>query len=296
MSISLRQLSAFIAVAQLRSFSKAAEELNLSQPALSARVRELEFALGLKLFGRTTRSVEPTAAGEQLLSRANRALGELDAVIQELRDHASLQRGRVTIACLPAVAQQLVPRAIKRFVTAHPGLTVEFAEYTSAEIADKVLEGSVDFGVCGRTAPQSDLDLELIVRDPFVAVTPLDHPLTRRRSVTLSVLNRYPLIAMRQGSNVRSELEAAFAACGLKLQPAYETTHHFSVLGMVEAGLGVGALPSMTVPTLVHSNIGVVKLAASNSVVREIGIATKHGSAPSPAALELMQCIRQLVV
>ena len=295
MSVSLRQLSAFITVAQRRSFSKAAEELNVSQPALSARVRELEAALGLKLFGRTTRSVQLTTGGEQLLSRANRALGELDAVIQELRDHASLQRGRVSIACLPAVAQQLIPRAIKRFVTAHPGLTVEFAEYPSAVIADKVLEGSVDFGVCGRTAAQRELDLELIVRDPFVAVTPPDHPLSRRRSVTLPMLNRYPLIAMRQGSNVRSELDAAFAACGLKLQPAYETTHHFSALGMVEAGLGVGALPSMTVSTLVRSQIGVVKLASPNPVVREIGIATRHGAAPSPAALALMRCIREIV-
>lgn len=294
MDVSFRQIRAFVAVAQWRSFSRAAEDLNLSQPALSARIRELEGALGLKLFGRTTRSVQLTAGGEHLLIRAHRALGELDAVILELRDQAALQRGRVAVACVPAVAFHLIPKAIKHFITVHPGVQVEFSEFTSAQVEAKVLEGSVDFGVCGRTAQQRELDLELIVRDPFVIVTPLNHPLTRRKGVTLPMLHPYPLIVMRRGTNVRSELETAFEACGIRLQPVYETTHHFSVIGMVEAGLGIGALPSMTVSALRPSQIGIVKVVAPIPVAREIGIVTKHGSASSPAALQLMHSLREV--
>jgi DNA-binding transcriptional LysR family regulator len=171
---------------------------------------------------------------------------------------------------------------------------VEFSEFTSSQVEAKVLEGGVDFGVCGRTSQQRELDLELIMRDPFVVLAHLNHPLTRRRWVTLPMLNRYPLIVMRRGTNVRSELEAAFEACGIRLQPTYETTHHSSVIGMVEAGLGVGALPSMTVSALRPSRVGTVKVVSPTAVSREIGIVTKHGSASSPAALQLMHSIRQV--
>lgn len=293
MNVSIRQLRAFMAVARRRSFSRAAEDLNVSQPALSARIRELEQELGLKLFGRTTRSVELTSSGDHLLVRADRALSELDAVILELHDQATLQRGRVAVACVPAVAVSLIPRAIKRFTTAHPGVQVEFTEITSSQVEAKVLEGAVDFGVCGRTSRQRELDLELILRDPFVAVVPKVHPLARRRWVTLPMLQRYPLIMMRRGSNVRSEIETAFDACGVPLKPVYETTHHISVIGMVEAGLGVGVLPSMTVSGLRTSAMRIVKVASPTAVAREIGIVTRHGSASSPAALQLMDSIRE---
>jgi DNA-binding transcriptional LysR family regulator len=138
------------------------------------------------------------------------------------------------------------------------------------------------------------LNLELIMRDPFVALAPSSHPLARRKRVTLPTLNRYPLIVMRRGSSVRTELEAAFEACGAKMHPVYETTHHISVIGMVEAGLGVGIVPSMTVSALRPSQIGIVKIVSPAAVAREIGIVTKYGSASSPAALQLMQSIREV--
>jgi DNA-binding transcriptional LysR family regulator len=148
--------------------------------------------------------------------------------------------------------------------------------------------------VCGRTSRHKELDLELIVRDPFVVLVPSSHPLARRKRVTLPALHRYPLIVMRRGSSVRTELDWAFEACGAKMQPVYETTHHISVIGMVEAGLGVGIVPSMTVSALRPSRIGIVKITSPIAVARDIGIVTKHGSASSPAALQLMCSIREV--
>lgn len=291
MILSFRQIQAFLAVAERRSFSRAAEDLNLSQPALSERVRELETSLGLKLFSRTTRSVQLTSDGERLLTRAQRAIGELDSIVLELQDRAALRRGSVSIACVPAVAAYLVPQAIARFRSIHPGVKVELSELTSAEVEARVLDGTADFGICGQAERKRELDRTLIAKDPFVALVTLDHPLAKRKWITLAMMQRYPLVVMRRGSNVRSTLEEAFDAARLRLQPAYETTHHYSVLGMVEAGLGIGALPLMTVAALPRSNVSTVRI-AKPAIEREIGIVTKRGIAASPAAAQFMRFVQ----
>jgi LysR family carnitine catabolism transcriptional activator len=190
------------------------------------------------------------------------------------------------------VAAHLVPQAIGRFATLYPAVKIEFTELTSAEVEAEVLAGNADFGIGGRTARQGELDLDLIARDPFIALVPHDHPLAGRKSVPLSMLRNYPLIVMRRGSNVRSTLETAFETKGFKLEPTYETTHHYSVVGMVEAGLGVGALPLMTIASLRCDGLAQVRI-IKPSIEREIGIVTKHSVALSPAASELIRFVRE---
>lgn len=163
----------------------------------------------------------------------------------ELQDSAALRRGRVSPACVLAVATHIVPQAIRRFTALHPAVRVELAELASSEVETHVLQDVVDFGVCGRTVRQADFDQEVVARDPFVAVEPADHAVAQRRTVTLSTRRPYPLIVPRRGTSVRSTRESAFAAAGIAFEPSFETTDHYRLVGMVEAGLGVGALSLM---------------------------------------------------
>src|SRR5690349_19354083 len=124
MNISLRQLRAFVSVGRLASFTRAAEALNATQPALSAQIRELEEALGVKLFDRSTRSVALTQAGEDLMPSVDTVLADLTSVVERARDVAKRNVGRVTIAALPSLAATLVPAVIARMRDEHPGIVI----------------------------------------------------------------------------------------------------------------------------------------------------------------------------
>ncbi|MFL6532446.1 MAG: LysR family transcriptional regulator, partial [Pseudomonas sp.] len=147
MNVSFRQLRAFILIAETSSFTRTAEQLHLSQPALSYSIRKLEESMGLQLLARNTRSVELTPAGEHFLPQARRMLRDMDDAVRDARDTLSLSRGTLRLAALPTAAASFLPVVIASFQREHPGVDVRLLDGRAGEIMGWVQRGEVDAGI-----------------------------------------------------------------------------------------------------------------------------------------------------
>lgn len=290
MSITLRRLQSFIAVAEVGGFRRAADELALSQPALSAHIRELEEYLGVPLFRRTTRQVRLTTDGELFLARVRRALSELDSVVAEIRERAAIQRGRVSIASVPSISANVLPWIVAEFTAANPGVTVQIEDDRAEVIERRVERSEVDFAVGPVPEHSTDLKFRHIVNDPFMAIFPRDHALSARQTVSLEEFVRYPIITMRTGLNMRAVVESAFAKSGITLRPSHEVNHHDTLTGMVEAGLGVGTLPALTISMMRQPALATA-LIVKPTITRQIGIIQRGGETLSSAASQLSELL-----
>lgn len=293
-NITLRQIRTFLAVAESGSFRRASERVHLSQPAVTAHVQQLEEELGMPLLDRTTRRVRVTAAGERFRARAQRLLAELGDLVAELKDEAALERGRVLVACVPTIASRLLPRALARFRGLFPGITLTVNDVVAAEVYEHLVRGQADIGIGPQPSAGAEFEFEPIARDPYVAVVPRDHPWARRRSVSLRDLARAPFLTMNRESNVRGILESALAAASLKVTPLLEARHHFTLGGMVEAGLGVTALPSMAVSMLSQPLLKTVPITGPR-VFRDVGIVKLRGNRLTPAAEAFIRVVLEEV-
>jgi LysR family carnitine catabolism transcriptional activator len=287
MKIGLRSLQAFRRVAELRSFSLAAERMRVSQPALSATIRKLEEILGVKVFDRTTRQVLLTPDGRELLRLATRMIDEYESVFGDFQDYLAQRRGRVVIAALPSVAAVLLPPVLRRFRAGHEAVDIRIRDTLHDAVLDEVLSGAADFGLTVAPSGHAELAFERLFADSFVLVCPRDHKLAGRASASWREIARHPIIAPSPTSSVRQAIAAACAKAGIDLHVAYEAEHLSTMGGLLAAGLGVTALPSLSLPLLGANDFAVVPI-AKPSVERTIGIVRRAGRTPSVAAAALL--------
>ena len=280
---SAHKIRSFIAVAENLSFRRASEILNLSQPALSAHVRELEELTGVPLLIRTTRTVRLTRAGEQFLARTKNALTELQSAVSELRDLAQHRRGRVTVACVPTVASSALPIVLTDFTRRFPGIQIRLLDEISEQMYQRIIDRQADLGI--GPAPKRDAALEFtpLFRDHFTAVCSRNHAWARKKTVELSEFAKVPFLTLQRATNVRNLLEKAFEENKLEISPAYEVNHHYTLGAMVSADLGVTALPSMSLSILGHSGLISIKI-VKPQVYRSIGVIRRRDEKLTPAA------------
>ncbi|EEA00687.1 transcriptional regulator, LysR family [Burkholderia sp. H160] len=245
MNVSLQQLKVFVAVARERSFTRAAREFDLTQSAVSRCVRDLEDAVELKLFDRTTRQVELTNAGASLERRIGRLLDEIESTLREERADHDGHTGVVVVASNPVLSSSWVPQALAQCACSFPELVVSVRDQPQSSVLASVEHGEVDFGaVCVAEPVDSPLlHAQALFTTPLHAVIPSTHPLARHDSVRWRELREWPLITLNADTGVRAALEAALAANELKRRPLQEFGHVAAVARMVELGLGVGVLP-----------------------------------------------------
>lgn len=239
MNVTLRQLRAFVTVAQLGNFTRAAASLHITQSTLSGLVRELEAALGVQLVQRTTRKVELSEVGRQLLPLIARIIQDLDDALLAVSDLKALKSGTVRIAAPQMMACTLLTEVTGAFMRKHPGIDVRLVDSIVDDVQRKVQMGEVDFGVSPERTVSPELTAMELFDMPFVAVLSADHPLTRYRSLSWGQLLTYPLISL-QGEYthmLRRELQAARQA--LNFAPKTEVTFVSTALSMVSAGVGV---------------------------------------------------------
>jgi DNA-binding transcriptional LysR family regulator len=291
-NLPLRQVSTFVCLAETQSFRRAAERLRLSQPAVSAHIRELERQVGVALVHRTTRHVSLTAEGKAFATRAKRALEELAMASEDLREIAAVHRGRVVVACIVPMMASLMPRAIQRIHELHPGLEIEIWDVLSGQLEQLIARGEADLAVGPRPAGPN-LSFIHLQRDDFVAAVPVGHPLADRGTITFRELATYPLILTPRHTNGRRVLDRAIEQLNLTVQPQFELVHHFSVGRMVEAGLGVTALPRSAAPNLGSRGIVTVDL-KSPRIFRDIGVITRREYQFSPAANAFVTVLKSL--
>lgn len=244
MDMNLRQARAFVAVAHLGSFTRAAKLLNLSQPALTVQIRKLEEFLGARLLDRTSRTVELTRQGRDMLPVLQRTLSELDTVVKDTRELSMQRHGIVRIAVLPSFAAGPLPYLTSQFRGANPRMTFVVKDAIASRVSEFVRSEQVDIGVTGGNVTDSTLDVVHRTEDKMRVVCPVDHPLAKRRKITLDTLAAYPLILMDRETSVRALVDAAFIAAGRLPVPACEATYMMTAVGMVSAGLGVTVLPA----------------------------------------------------
>ncbi|WCM22755.1 LysR family transcriptional regulator [Paraburkholderia bryophila] len=245
MNVSLQQLRVFVAVARERSFTRAAREFDLTQSAVSRCVRELEDAVELKLFDRTTRQVELTNAGASLERRIGRLLDEIELTLREERAAFDGHTGVVVVASNPVLSSGWVAQGVAACAAAFPGLSVAVRDQPQSSVLASVEQGEVDFGVVS-SAEALDSDLlhaQAVFTTPLHAVLPVTHALARQSNVAWSRLSEHPIVTLNADAGVRAALELGLNSNGMKRRPIQELGHVTAVLRMVELDLGVGVLP-----------------------------------------------------
>jgi len=291
MSISLRRIKSFVAVADLGGFRKAADELSMSQPALSAHIKELEEELGMRLLRRTTRQVRLTEDGELFLARVRRTLADFESAIGEMKKHATVQRGRVSVAFVPSIAASILPGILSGFARKHPDITVRISDERTEVIESRLRRNEVDFAVCPEWHRHSDFEFERIADDPYYAIFPKTHALAKERKVTLRKFSTYPLVLMRPGLNMRDVMDAAAGSAGVVLRPIHEVYNHDTLIGIVAAGLGIGAMPRLTLSMIKHPQLATARI-SDPEIRRSIGILKRRGEPLLPAAQKLVEAVR----
>ncbi|MGP3775676.1 LysR family transcriptional regulator [Streptomyces sp. SDT5-1] len=249
MDSTLRQLTAYAAVARAGSFTAAATHLRVSQSSLSRAVADLERQLGARLLERDTRNVELTAAGVEALRIAEQIVNAHRSGMKELERFLLGESGTVAVATLPSVAAVLLPQVILDFRRQRPQVAVQLMDGLEQSVLSRVLSGDADFAIT-TGEPSGQLEHHPLVRDRFVAVLPREHPLAERAETTWDDLAREPFLAVGPDSSVRRLTDAAFAQLGSGSAPAAEAGNVATVGGLVAAGLGVTAMPALVLPLL----------------------------------------------
>jgi LysR family carnitine catabolism transcriptional activator len=286
--MNVKQLRAFLAVAQCLSFAQAGERLHLSQPALSLTIKALEEDLGGQLLTRTTRSVSLTPEGETLLPLARQLLADWDNAEELLRQRFTLQTGKVSIAALPV--------ALKVFRGRYPRVNVAVHDVINEQVLELVDHRRVELGIGFEPESSNNLTFTPFYMDRFVAVVPVDSPLAEQGEVTWDELLHHDFITLQRPSAVRLLLEQDLQTQHGKLSVAFES-HQLSTVGrMVANGLGVSAVPSLCIQQMEELGARCIALEGPR-IERRIGLMTlaDHKLSAAAQALRdvLIECAQQ---
>lgn len=241
-AVTLRQLRTFKTVADLKSFSLAAQQLRLSQPSVSYQVKELEEALGLPLLDRLGKRVHLTEAGSVLYSYARRTLDVLDEAALALEEMRGIKRGNLRVGASTTVGIYLLPAALGAFKKLHPGLVISLEIGTRARVQEQVLNNELDLAVVGPALKDPDLAILPFVTDELVVVAPAGHALAGRKGLALKDLVDQPFVMREPASGSRWSLEKATRKAGAKLNVAMELGSNGAIKHAVESGLGLAVL------------------------------------------------------
>jgi DNA-binding transcriptional LysR family regulator len=284
MNLSMRDLQACLALADLRHFSRAAERCHLSQSAFSTRISQIEQELGARLFDRTTRAVELTKEGVLFIESARRLVGEFTELVEDLRSHTGKRKGRVAIAALPSIASAWLPAVFADFQSRHPGITLTLHDVVSDACIAKLRDGAVDFAVASHPAEGEDMEARQLSEDNFYLVCRRGHPLASKTGLKPRDLANHPFISLSRDSSVRQALERAIGAANM--QSVMQLEHLATVAGMVQAGLGVTVVPELTLFQFTRPGL-VVRPLKIPGLSRSIYVVKRRGRTLSVAATAL---------
>ncbi|ONI80307.1 LysR family transcriptional regulator [Saccharothrix sp. ALI-22-I] len=238
----LRQLEYFVAVAEERNFTRAAERVHISQSGVSAQIRQLERELGAELFDRSARAVTLTVAGKAALEHARVALAAAEAVARAVGEVAELIRGRLTVGMVVGCTVTPLFDALAAFHRAHPGVEISLLEDNSEQLVEGVRDGTVDLALVGTAATPEGLDALTIVSEPLVVAVPAGHPLTTLRRITLRDLISHPIVCMPTGTGLRTVFDQACAAQGLRPVITFQASAADAIADLAARGLAVAIL------------------------------------------------------
>lgn len=293
MKVDIEGVEAFVVIAELHSFSRAALALHISQSALSRRLKKLEQGMEVQLLQRTTQQVALTALGRSWLPQALRLLQDYRAAVSALIDQARIGAGRVTVACIPTAAAHFLPRAVSVFERRFPDVRVRVLDQSSPEVLHSVREGAAEFGIAFVTAPDSGLAYEPLFDDPLVLVCRRDHPLAGKRRPSFADLagHRVARVGSRSGTSLLLDLTLEHQ--GVQLNWWHEAEYHFSsALGLAERGSSVAVLPRLAFNARGHPDL-IARPLTGPAVSRQLGIVRRPEAKLSEAAQGLVEAAKK---
>ena len=286
----LQDLYAFLALSEHGSFRYAAEAICISQSALSRRIEKLESALGVKLFERTTRRVTLTQTGRTFVPRAQHLLSEFEDALEGISDRAIFGNGLVTVACVPSAANYFMPQVIRQFRRRFPKARIKVMDTSAGNVYTAVQNRQADFGLSFLSEIESDLVFTPLVHERYLAICRRDDPLAQRRHISWSEFFNRDYIWLDKPSGNRHLLDSALSEIGPRRTAVCETRHVTTLLGMVDAGLGIAAVPAMAIPAYAHTALASIPLVAPE-VKRQVGLIKKAGRELPPLAAELEKTV-----
>jgi LysR family transcriptional regulator, hydrogen peroxide-inducible genes activator len=281
-----------VAVADARSFRRAAELCHVSQPSLSAQLAQLEDALGARLFERERRPVLLTPAGEQLVERARRLLVDADDLLGAAKQLGDPLAGSLRIGVIPTISPYLLPEIVPALRRQHPALTALWVEDKTETLVASLGEGKLDAALLALEANLGTLEHEVIGRDPFVLATPVGHPLAQARGpAKLGELAGSTVLLLDDGHCLRDQA-LSYCSRARAHEADFRATSLSTLAQMVSAGAGVTLLPRLALPTESRRGKLAVRRFADPAPHRTLALAWRKSSPLGPALRRLAATIR----
>ncbi len=241
--MTLKQLKAFLVLVRTLNYANAANELCLSQSALSLSIKTLEEELGGKLFKRNTRRVEITLEGQSLIPYAKKLLANWEDMEKDVKQRFKLNRGTLNIASMPFATHAVLPEVMHDFAQQHPNISFSIHDITNEKIIEKVQEGIFEIGICFEPKANDQLIFQPIFNEDFLALLPKHHVLAKQKSMTWLELCSCPFVTLQNPSIIRHVIEEHCAALQVVLDLKVECHQISSLSHFVAYGMGVSAIP-----------------------------------------------------
>jgi LysR family transcriptional regulator, low CO2-responsive transcriptional regulator len=289
----IRQLKAFMAIAETRTFTAAAQRVHITQAAISMQIRQLENEVGIPLFIRTPRRVVLTEAGEKLLDRAQLILREHDAAIAEISELAGAEHGRLRVGSSSAmVSADRLPNILGELKSIHPNVEISVASGTSELLVKLILGGDIDVGFVSLPVVAKNIETEVLSHDQLVAIASPSHRLARQKVISAFALSGEKLILGERGGNTRRLIDEFFSEAGLKPTVGMELSRQAAIKNMVAADMGVGIVPLSTAREDVEKGRLVRWWIEGAKINWELGLAWLSGGYISPVCQTFMKICR----
>ncbi|CUB06015.1 LysR family transcriptional regulator [Marinomonas fungiae] len=288
--MNIKQVKAFLSVAESLSFAQAANQLHLSQPALSLAIKGLEEALGGKLLTRTTRTIALTPEGDALVPIAKRLLAQWQDAEDEMKQRFALQMGKISIAAMPSFAGSLLPKAIQQYHQRFPNIQIAIDDVLSDIVVERVANNSVELGVTFEPQHSEGLTFYPLYNDEFIAILPNHHPLASQQELTWAALLQHNFITLQRPSSVRKMIENTLKDANIDLTVAFDAHQLTTVIRMVSEGMGVAVVPATCRQQIREQNV-VERPITSPSIARTVGVICKPRSMLSIAAAAMLDTL-----
>ena len=288
--LTLKQLRAFVAVYKLRNLSTAAAQLYVTQSAVSVLIRQLEQELGVRMFDRSTRSLQPTPAAHEAIDVAQRVLRDIDSLSAGLEDLSSLRRGRVTVACTPTLAEVMLPPVIREFSALHPDIYVNVDDCAPDQFIARLMGEHADFGIGTPDRADEGVQMARLIGDHLSVVCRADSPMAKRKSVRWADLDGVPVITIRPNFGVRPLIDHSAARAGIRLNVAREVSLLSTALWMTSCGMGPSLMPATYVRYSRDPDLLALPLTGP-LVSRDIYVLVKAGRSLSPSAQQFVNVL-----
>jgi LysR family transcriptional regulator, low CO2-responsive transcriptional regulator len=288
----LQQMRLLRALAEMGNFSKAAQKCNISQPAMSIHIQNLEEEFGMILVERLPRGAQLTEAGTIVLEYSQKILSMVDKMQLTVRELSGLKRGHLKIGASTTPGIYTLPDALGRFKQKHPDVEVDLRIGNTQQVEEAVSNREIILGIIGQKPGDPELHWEHYLKDVLVAIVSPQHKFAKRKSISVTDLTKEPFIQREEGSNTRKTCDEAFQRHGVRMKIAMELGSTEAIKRAVAANLGVAIVsPYTLVWELKHRRLVALKLRESG-FQREFNLIYRRGSRLPPSAAAFLKMLK----